>query len=333
MLMGNRTGRILRFVAALALGVAATIIAAALSSKIRGLDDLLAWHWPPAIVLSLLLIVAAVGIAFALPRSMPLSKEAAMPEPLVPRPMVPECRRQPAIISIHGLEAQAGCTSIAFNLAVEVAAAGLIDGRRPRPICVLRGGPLTSTVGLDPKPFTDYCRSHMATVGEDVIELAERHPSGCEVLCAADGVLDGHRLRLLASVLRRFYDLVIIDCPPGDRWLADSAFDASEVSLLIGLPNEESARAAVPWSDMSWRYGLDARFGLLINRVTASTPIPQLMAAAFANLAVIPEDAAAGNALELPWVLRPESRAGRVISELVARLVPDLAAKDENHAA
>jgi len=252
---------------------------------------------------------------------------------VIARPTIPEVRRKPAIISIHGLEAQAGCTSLAFNLAVELAAAGLVDGRRPRPICVVRAGPLSSTVGLDPKPFTDYCRSHMAAVGDEVIELAERHPSGCEVLCVADGVLDGHRLRLLSSVLRRFYDVVVLDCPPGDRWLTDSAFDASEVSLLVGLPSDESAKAVLPWSDSSWRYGLDARFGLIVNRVSARTSIPELLPAAFANLALIPEDAVAGNALELPWVLRPESRAGRAIAELAARLVPDVAAKESSHAA
>jgi MinD-like ATPase involved in chromosome partitioning or flagellar assembly len=192
---------------------------------------------------------------------------------------------------------------------------------------------LTSTVGLDPGQFSDYCRSHMATFGEDVIDLAERHPSGCEVLCVPDGVLDGHRLRLLIGELRRFYDLILIDCPPGDRWLADSAFDSSEFSLLVGLPTDESARAAVPWSDMSWRYGLHTRFGLIVNRVTAAGSIPQLLPAAFANSAVIPKDASHGNALELPWVLRPDSRAGRTLSEMAGRLVPDLASKDQNNAA
>ncbi len=330
MLTGNRT---IRLAAALTIGIALAIAAAVSSDRVPVLNDLLASSWVPAVILSVLLVGAAVGIALALPRSRPPSGESTGPEPVIARPTIPEVRRKPAIISIHGLEAQAGCTSLAFNLAVELAAAGLVDGRRPRPICVVRAGPLSSTVGLDPKPFTDYCRSHMAAVGDEVIELAERHPSGCEVLCVADGVLDGHRLRLLSSVLRRFYDVVILDCPPGDRWLTDSAFDASEVSLLVGLPSDESAKAVLPWSDSSWRYGLDARFGLIVNRVSARTSIPELLPAAFANLALIPEDAVAGNALELPWVLRPESRAGRAIAELAARLVPDVAAKDSSHAA
>src|SRR5438876_44029 len=331
--MGSSTGRSLRLGFSATLAVAVVIGVAILSDRVAALSDLLAWSWIPAVVLSLLLLAAAAGVAFALPRPTSRSAEAAQPERVVPRPIVPQCRRQPAVISVHGLEAQAGCTSIVFNLGVEVAATGLIDGRRPRPVCVLRDGPLTRTVGLDPRHFTDYCRSRTATVGEDVVELAERHPSGCEVLCIADGVLDGHRLRLLTSVLRQFYDLALIDCPPGDRWLTDSAFDSSEVSLLVGLTTDESARAAVPWSDMSWRYGLDARFGLIVNRVTAAGSIPQLLPAAFANSAVIPEDASHSNALELPWVLRPDSRAGRTLSEIAGRLVPDLASKDDSNAA
>ena len=329
--MASSTRRSLRLGFSITLALAVMIGAAILSDRMTVLGDLLTWTWIPAVFLSLVLLAAAAGVAFALPRSHPA--EAAVPEPVVPHPTVPQCRRQPAVISVHGLEAQAGCTSIAFNLAVEVAAAGLIEGRRPRPICVLRDGQLTRAVGLDPAPFTDYSRSHMAAVGEDVIELAVRHPSGCEILCVADGVLDGHRLRLLTSVLRRFYNLVLIDCPPGDRWLTDSAFDSSEVSILIGLPTDESARAAVPWSDMSWRYGLDARFGLVVNRVTADRSVPQMLAAAFANVAPIPEDATSGNALELPWVLRRDSRAGRALSEIAMRLVPDLDSKGESNAA
>src|SRR6266550_5938158 len=329
--MASRT---IRLAAALAVGISLAVAAAISSDNIRVVDRLLTLSWVPAVILALLLIAVATAIEFALPHPAMPSGKPPQPEPVVPRPTVPECRRKPPVISVHGLESQAGCTSIAFNVAVEVASVGMIDGRRPRPICLLRAGPLTSTVGLDPKPFTDYCRSHMATVGDEVIELAERHPSGCEVLCIADGVQDGHRLRLMVSVLRRFYDLVVIDCPPGDRWLTDSAFDASEVSLLVGLPTEQSATAAVPWSDMSWRYGLDARFGLLVNRVTAKSTIPQLLLAAFANRALIPEDTVTSNPLELPWVLRPDSRAGQALSELATMLVPDLAAKEEDlHAA
>src|SRR5258708_18371150 len=176
--MGNRTKRAIRLSAPLALGVAVAIAAAVSSDRIPALDDLLASSWVPAVILSLLLVGAAVGIALALPRSRPHLGEPTLPEPVIPRLTIPEVRRKPAIISVHGLEAQAGCTSLAFNLAVELAAAGLIDGRRPRPICVVRAGPLSSTVGLDPKPFTEYCRSHIAAGAAAGVPVCEPQSSG-----------------------------------------------------------------------------------------------------------------------------------------------------------
>src|SRR6202140_5600034 len=151
--------RTIRLAAALAIGVALAVAAAISSDNIRVVDRLLTLSWAPAVILALLLIGVAAAIGFALPQPALPSGKPAQPEPVVPCPTVPECRRKPPVISVHGLDPQAGCTSIAFNLAVEVAAAGMIDGRRPRPICLLRAGPLTSTVGLDSTPFTDYCRS------------------------------------------------------------------------------------------------------------------------------------------------------------------------------
>ena len=130
----NRTRRSFRLIAVVVVAVALVVGAAFLSDRVQALDSLLAWSWIPALTVSLLLGVAAAGVAYAAPQPTSLSAEAATAEPVVPKPTVPQCRRQPAVISVHGLEAQAGCTSIAFNLAVEFAAAGLIDGRRPRPI-------------------------------------------------------------------------------------------------------------------------------------------------------------------------------------------------------
>src|SRR5260370_29166930 len=149
--MGNRTKRAIRLAAPLALGVAVAIVAAVSSNKVPGLNQLLALSWAPAFVLSLLLIGAAAGIGLALPRSTLLSGEPFVPEPVISRPTIPEGPRKPAIISVHGLEAKAGCTSVAFNLAVELAVVGLVNVRRPRPICGVRAGPLTTTARLDPK--------------------------------------------------------------------------------------------------------------------------------------------------------------------------------------
>src|SRR2546425_1604653 len=113
--------RTIRLAAVLAICVALAVAAAIASDNIRVVDRLLTLSWVPAVILTLLLITVAAAIGFTLPqRAMPSGKPA-QPEPVVPSPTVPECRRKPPVISVHGLEAQAGCTSIAFNLAVEVA--------------------------------------------------------------------------------------------------------------------------------------------------------------------------------------------------------------------
>src|SRR5438552_12579343 len=151
--MASRT---IRLATALAIGVALAVAAAISSDNIRVVDRLLTLSWVPAVILALLLIAVATAIGFTLPQPAMLSGKPAQPEPVVPSPTVPECRRKPPVISVHGLEPHAGCTSIAFNLAVEVAAAGLNNGIRPGPICRLWPGGLTSTLGRDPRPVPSY---------------------------------------------------------------------------------------------------------------------------------------------------------------------------------
>src|SRR5438309_670378 len=102
--MDNRKIRAIRLATPLAMGVAVAIVAAVSSDRIPVLGDLLASSWVPSVILSLLLVSAAAGIALALPRSRPHLGEPTVPEPVISRPTVPEVRRKPAIISVHGLE-------------------------------------------------------------------------------------------------------------------------------------------------------------------------------------------------------------------------------------
>src|SRR6266702_4210744 len=132
--MASRT---IRLAAALAMGVALAIASAIGSDTILLVDRLLALSWVPAVILALLLIAMATAIGFTLPQPAMPSGKPAQPEPVVPSPTVPECRRKPPVISVHGLESQAGCTSIAFNLAMEVAAAKMTNDHRPQPIYLL----------------------------------------------------------------------------------------------------------------------------------------------------------------------------------------------------
>src|SRR5260370_8189050 len=97
--MGNRTKRAIRLAAPLALGVAAAIVAAVSSGRILALDHLLTWSWLPSVVLSLLLLVAAAGIALALPRSRAHSGDPTVPDPVIPRPSTPQALPRPPILS------------------------------------------------------------------------------------------------------------------------------------------------------------------------------------------------------------------------------------------
>ncbi|HEV2035328.1 MAG TPA: hypothetical protein VGU71_14210, partial [Candidatus Dormibacteraeota bacterium] len=83
----------------------------------------------------------------------------------------------------------------------------------------MTAGQLTTSLGLDPAPLNNYFLSHRASVDESVVDLAVRHPSGCELLCVGPDALNGQRLRLMIPVLRRAYDLVVLEVPSGDRWL------------------------------------------------------------------------------------------------------------------
>jgi len=313
-------------------GVTVAALAAIASDRVQFIGTVMSWAWRPAALASVLLIGAALAIVIGFPRRPPQPGEPTVAEPVLVRPIVPACHSLPNVIAVHSLQAEAGCTSLAFNVGVAVAAGGAIDGRRPRTLCLLRAGSLTASVGLDPNRLTAYFRDCRVSVGDEVVDLAVRHPSGCEVLGLADGVIESSRLGRLVQVLRRHYDLVVIDSPRGDRWVTDKAFEASEVNLLVTPPTDEFVEAMQPWFDMAWEQSLVPRLALVINRVGAR-PIPKVLLAAFPNHAAIPEDPDAGNVLERPWVLRFESSAGRAIRELVGTLLPLLAWREDSHAA
>lgn len=159
---------------------------------------------------------------------------------------------------------------------------------------------------------------------DSVVELASRHPSGCEVLCLGDRLLHGHRLRLLLEAVREHYDLVIIDCPIEDPWVSDAAARMAAFTLLVGEPGSESAALAA--AESAWQRGSEGRIGLILNRASGSFRMPEWIGAAFVHWAAIPEDpvVASGDEAGQPWVLRPESRARRSVVEIARTLMPDL---------
>ncbi len=171
-------------------------------------------------------------------------------EPLLPTPGAPRARGRSPLIGFVDLEPRAGASSIAFNLAVLAAVEGRslagMDGitRRPRPLCLLSEGQLTEALGLESDPWRVHLDANSGRVVEDLVDLAVRHPSGCELLCVPRGHVARHQLRLLRLALDRQYDLVVVDCSTIDVDLREGAEDTADVLVAVGLASPRSADAA-----------------------------------------------------------------------------------------
>jgi MinD-like ATPase involved in chromosome partitioning or flagellar assembly len=317
----------------LLLWVAASI-ANPFAARLQGFLNLV---WFPAVVLAAVMVVMAVGTV-ALLRSEGSAPEARV-EPLLPRPLLPPSRRDKPLVSLHRLEAAAGASSLCFNLGVLLAAEGIVDGssggRRPRPICLLEAGRLSARLNLDPQPLTDYLSRNPASIGEEILNLAERHPTGLELLSISEGAINGQRLRLLVPVLRKHYDVILLDCPSGDRWLAGVAVELSELVLVAGLPTRRSAAAAAGWADEAWRRGWEGRSAVVVNRVGPDVQVPEGLLNGFLHQIQIPEDpsATAADAHGLPWSLAFNSLAARELHEAARAAFGQFLPREGVHAA
>jgi len=191
------------------------------------------------------------------------------------------------------------------------------EGRRPRPLCLLEAGRLSARLELDPQPFTDYLSHNPVSIGEEILGLAKRHPTGLELLSVAEGAINGQRLRLLLPILRKHYDVILLDCPSGDRWLTEVAVDLSELVLVVGLSTRRSAAAAGAWADEAWRRGFEGRSAVIVNRVGPDDQVPEGLVGGFLHRTQLPEDpsVSAADAHALPWSLAFNSLAGRHLRE------------------
>src|SRR5712692_6660656 len=171
--MASNVARGLRVFVWAGLSVLVVIALAVVASHVPQLARALEVGWLPATLVVVVLAVAASVVAAAFPWPSPVPGEPTDAEPLIPPPSLPACRRVSPVIAFHSLEPRCGSTTLAFNLAVQVAAVGTVAGdRRPRPICLLTAGQLTTSLGLDPAPLANYFLSHRASVDEWLIDVA-----------------------------------------------------------------------------------------------------------------------------------------------------------------
>ncbi len=209
---------------------------------------------------------------------------------------------------------------------MKIATDGMIDGRRPRPLCLLSEGELTRALALEPEPLRSYFAERPVSPDEDVLGLAIRHATGCELICMGPGSPNGQQLRLSMPILRRYYDPIVIDCRTDDRWLTEVAVDTCDVLLLVGLPTRDSAVAAARWADAGWERGITGQMAEVTNRLRGGAASVGGLGSGLQHRALIPEDplVVSSDLKGLPWILDFDSRAAAAASDLGETLLPRL---------
>ncbi len=281
------------------------------------------------------LLVAVVGLAAIAMGAMTRQPQlwegsASEEEPLLVRPIAPKTRGRCPLVGVVDLESSAGASSLAFNLAVIVAIEGrpLVEGdggmRRPRPLCLLSEGQLTEALGLESDPWRLHLEDHSGRIGEDLVDLAVRHPSGCELLCVPRGRVARYQLRLLRQAIDHHYDLVVVDSSAIDAELREGAEDTADALIAVGLPSPRSASAAAAMLETWRRFRLTTTV-LLINEVRVDDCLPEELTS-FGSVAVLPYEHVVPEADRrgLPWSLMSDSTCGRVLRALALQLLPDL---------
>jgi hypothetical protein len=313
---------------------------------------LLPWHWgvrdrallqvlrAPALALVGLIVLPWLAWLAVRARSAdPLAATAGAEEPMLSTGNLMPCRSRAPVVALAGLEPGSGVTTLAFNLAVALVAHGHVSSqeevRLPRPACLLVEGPLTEALRLSPEPLEEYVGRHPYQVGAELVNLADRHPSGCELFCLAAEGRSRESLRLLVPELTRHYDAVLVDGGSGERQLVDVATDLGDALLLVAMPTAASVESAGLWIERIWSLGLESKTALLLNRVTAWPRPPRELSLAFLYQAQLPDEPTV-LALDqdgLPWSTDGRLRLAARLGDLVRQLFPTLVPAGGLHAA
>jgi hypothetical protein len=284
-----------RVLLVVAVAGAALADAALLPEPWRGIDHmvLLAVRWPALAVLVLLLAAGAGGLA--LRSEVGLAPPVAdREEPLLEPADLGELPWPVAVVHVAGLEPRCGVTTLTFNLAVALAVygdrPGVDDRRRAlRPACLLSEGPLSATLGLSPHALAERLAERPWDVKPDVVELGERHPSGCTLYCLPGGSQLDDSVRRLVRQLTRHYDIVLVDGGVSrSGWV--SPVDTTDLLILVARPSKNSVGRAGRWLTRVWGTSLEAATVMVVNQVPAWPQPPAELLLAFRHLLLLPDE-------------------------------------------
>ena len=272
---------------------------------------------------AVILMLAAAAVAIHLSLTPP-AVSPTTEEPLLSIPTVPAIRRRAPFIVILGLTPQAGATTFAWGLATVIATQGRVgrEGRRARPVFLVRDQDVPQSVTLDAQALESYLRNHPADVDEDILDLAGRHPEGIEVLTVGERRPNAVQIDQLLPVLRQQYDAVIMDIPADRRWLTSMSVGLADAVFLMWSPGGSPATLQL-WLDRLWGLGLEGKAILTVGRRRAGDL--RLSRGAFQFVVELPEDRAihAAEGDGRAWALG-NSSAGRQLRQSAERLLPDL---------
>ena len=279
-------------------------------------------------VLLAMVVLAALSLATLVLRAAAQSElPLAGSEALLPLPSLPSFRSAVPLLAVIGAAPGAGATTIAFNLAVALAALGEIGGegerRHPRPICLLSEGTLATALDLSPKALEDYLQHEPYRLTAEIVNLARHHVSGCEVLCLGEGGRAAEQIRTLLILLREHYGAIIVDAGRSHR-VAEVAAELGDGLLLVTPAGAAASRALEAWAEGRLAPGLEGKTALVLNQIEVR-PAPEL-AAPFAGAAVLPREweIPALDQSGVAWALDEQLAATRQLHEMARQLFRDL---------
>jgi hypothetical protein len=327
-----------RILLVLAIAAAVLVDSVVMPQPWRGMEHrfLLAVRWPAAVMLAMLL---AAGLAGLVLRSMSTARPAVADaeEPRFGPPRLAP-QRSVRVVTVVGLEAGCGATTLAFNLATTLAVMGERQGpdSAPSPVqsaCLLSENALSAALGVSSEELEGALSERPWDVRQEIVELGVRHPSGCTIFCLKGGRTDDDVMRLVEQ-LARHYDVLIIDGAVSSPARL-SPRDPTDVLLLVGLPSEASIDAAGSWVERVWHTRRETSTVMVVNRAPAWPPPPAELVLAFHHLVLIPNEmrVAMCDRQGLPWSLDDRLAATAQLTATASLLFPGLTGGGSAHAA
>ena len=195
-------------------------------------------------------------------------KEALVQAATLEQGRITEGVRQPHVVSVYGGKGGSGKTTVAVNLAAALAQSGyrtaLID------LCLVYGDAALQLNITAKDTIAELVQEKNIFTIEDIKSFCMQHLSGISVLCApsspeyAEYVTPRH-VDSLISLMRPYYDFIIVDLPSDLSECTLTAIDNSDNIVLVSRLDIAGLRAAKQTLGILRTLQMDEKVLLLVN--------------------------------------------------------------------